>query len=388
MSPRPQLKPIRDQVLVITGASSGIGLVTARTAARRGARVVLVSRDETDLAEAVRSIRAEGGQAEYVVADVADANALRHAADEAQRHFGGIDTWVNNAGVSIYGRILEVSEDDARRLFETNYWGVVHGSLIAVERLRTRGGAIVNIGSVLSDTAMPLQGHYTASKHAVKGFTDTLRVELEHEQLPVSVSLVKPAAIDTPYTEHARNYLEVEPKHAPPVYAPELVAEAILACAERGLRDVKVGESAKLFTTTETLAPALGDRMKRGMFQQQRSDRPKRGTETLHAPRSGDIKERGDYPGTVFRRSAYSAAARRPAATAGTLLGMAAIGVGFFAARSILASRREDEAERGGTVPRPRRPALLSAVASGTEERRASMGRQGASWSASDGYIE
>jgi short-subunit dehydrogenase len=357
MSRNPVHKPIRDQVLVITGASSGIGLVTARMAARRGARVVLVSRDETDLAEAVRTIREAGGEADHVVADVADANALRAAADHAERRFGRIDTWVNNAGVSIYGRILEVSEDDARRLFETNYWGVVHGSLVAVDRLRTNGGVLVNVGSVLSDTAMPLQGHYTASKHAVKGFTDALRLELEHEALPVRVSLVKPAAIDTPYTEHARNYLEVQPTHAPPVYAPELVAEAILACAERGLRDVKVGEAAKLFTATETLSPRLGDRMKRGMFAQQRSDRPRQQTETLHAPRSGDIRERGGYEGTVFRRSPYSAAARRPDATTGTLIGMAALGIGFLAARSILASRDDDESR----APETRAPRLLTA---------------------------
>lgn len=366
------LKPIGEQVLVITGASSGIGLVTARMAARRGARVVLVSRDETDLATAVRSIRAEGGQAEFVVADVADANALRAAADLAEERFGGIDIWVNNAGVSIYGRILEVSEDDARRLFETNYWGVVHGSLVAVDRLRTRGGVLVNLGSVLSDTAMPLQGHYTASKHAVKGFTDALRVELEHEQLPVRVSLVKPAAIDTPYTEHARNYLEVEPTHAPPVYAPELVAEAIIACAERGLRDVRVGESAKLFSATETLAPRLGDRIKRGMFAQQRSERPKRDTDTLHAPRPGDLRERGSYEGTVFRRSVYSAAARRPDASTGALLGIAALGVGFLAARSIMATRDDDQQQDDRTTRAPRR---LTAGASATSPSAATSHR-------------
>ena len=337
----PKLKPIREQVLVITGASSGIGLVTAKMAARKGARVVLASRDETDLRTAADVIRTGGGQVEYVVADVGDLDDVRRIAERAEAAFGGIDTWVNNAGVSIYGRITEVTLEDARRLFETNYWGVVHGSLVAVAPLTRRGGGvIVNVGSVLSDTAMPLQGHYTASKHAVKGFTDTLRLELEKEGAPVAVSLVKPAAIDTPYPEHAKNYLDVEVKHAPPVYAPELVAEAILACAERGLRDVKVGDSAKMFTAMETLAPRLGDRLKEAtIFDQQQTDVPRRDDSTLHHPRPGDGRERGNYRGHVFERSPYSAMARRPGSVAGTVLGVAALGVGVLAARGLLGGR-------------------------------------------------
>lgn len=348
MPTRPSLKPIAEQVLVITGASSGIGLATARMAARRGARVLLVSRDETDLATACDELRAEGAEVDYAVADVAERAALEGAAEHAVRRFGRIDTWVNNAGVSIYGPIRQVSEEDARRLFETNYWGVVHGALVAVPHLQRAGGVIVNIGSVLSDTAMPLQGHYTASKHAVKGFTDALRLELAHEGLPIHVSLVKPAAIDTPYTVHARNYLEVEPTHAPPVYAPELVAEAILACATKGLRDVRVGGSAKLFATTETLVPSLGDRIKRSMFSQQRSERPPRDTETLHAPRPGDLRERGDYEGRVVSRSPWSALERNPGA-AGALLGIAALGVGMLAARAF---RGDDDDEGRRRAPR------------------------------------
>ena len=133
--------------------------------------------------------------------------------------------------MSIYGPIADVPLADARRLFETNYWGVVHGSLAAVAQLRERGGALINVGSVLSDTTMPLQGHYSASKHAVKGFTDALRIELAEEGAPVAVVLVKPSAIDTPYPEHAGNHLGVAPKHQAPVYAPDVVAAAILDAA-------------------------------------------------------------------------------------------------------------------------------------------------------------
>src|SRR5687768_14714064 len=227
-----QLKKLEEQVVVITGASSGIGLATARMAAERGARLVLNSRDEIDLADAAASIQESGGSATVVVGDVADRATMDRIADAALRQFSRIDTWINNAGVSIYGKIEEVPVEDARRLFETNYWGVVNGSLAALPHLRENGGALINVGSILSETGYALQGHYAASKHAVKGFTDSLRIELEHDRAPVSVTLIEPAAVDTPYPEHAENYLGVKPHHVPPVYAPEVVANSILTSAE------------------------------------------------------------------------------------------------------------------------------------------------------------
>lgn len=333
------LKKLNEQVVVITGASSGIGLATAKAAARRGARVVLAARDEPDLRAAVDAIAAEGGRATYVVADVADFDGVARVAERAVEAFGGIDTWVNNAGVSIYGRVADVPLADARRLFETNYWGVVHGSLVAVPHLRRQGGALVNVGSVLSDTAMPLQGHYSASKHAIKGFTDALRVELEEEGAPVSVTLVKPAAIDTPYPEHAGNQLGVEPKHQAPVYAPSVVAAAILDAAEHPRRDVKVGGSAKVYTALETFAPRVLDRVKRATsFSGQRSSEPARGESALYAPRPGTARERGRYPGHVMQSSAFTTASRNPLAT---VLGAAAVGLGVA-----LAARARDRAER------------------------------------------
>lgn len=339
------LKPISDQTIVITGASSGIGLATARLAAERGARVVLVSRDETDLRAVAEEIRSKGGRAIHLAADVADADAMRGVADRAIEEFGGFDTWVNNAGVSIYGTIGEVSLEDARRLFDTNYWGVVHGTLAALPHLRRTGGVLINVGSVLSSTGYPLQAHYTASKHAVKGFTDSLRIELEAEHAPVAVTLIQPAAIDTPYPQHAKNYLETEPKHQPPVYEPRIVAEAIVACAERPRRNVLVGGSARMFTATEKYMPGVGDRMKaRTALKAQQSDRPRSGTDTLWEPRAGDVRERGDQPGHVMRSSLYTKARLNRGKT---LLGLAAVGAGVA-----LAMRRRDGAEertgRGG----------------------------------------
>jgi NAD(P)-dependent dehydrogenase (short-subunit alcohol dehydrogenase family) len=304
---RVKLKPVGDQVIVITGASSGIGLATALLAARLGARLVLTSRDGADLAQIAEQIRGSGGEAIHVPGDVADFETMKRVATAAVGEFGAIDTWVNNAGVSIYGRIEDVGLMDARRLFETNYWGVVHGSLAAVPHLKARGGALINVGSVLSDTGYPLQGHYTASKHAVKGFTDSLRLELEHEGAAVSVTLIQPAAIDTPYPQHAKSYLGVEPTHMAPVYAPEVVARTILASAERPQRNVLVGGGAKVFTTIERLVPRVGDRFKEATaFEGQRTDRAIREPDTLYTPRPGDASVRGRYAGHVMESSAYT----------------------------------------------------------------------------------
>src|SRR5207237_3691332 len=137
-----------------------------------------------------------------------------------------------NAGVSVYGKLMDVPLADLRQLFETNFWGVVYGSRVACEYLRMRGGALINIGSTLSDRAIALQGIYSASKHAVKGFTDALRMELEEQGAPVSVTLIQPTSINTPFPRHAKNYMEAEATLPPPVYAPDVVADAILHCAE------------------------------------------------------------------------------------------------------------------------------------------------------------
>ncbi len=261
MKPRlkPQLKSLREQVIVITGASSGIGLATAYAAAGKGARVVLAARNGDALDRVAAEIRAQGGDALPVVADVARRADVDAVADAAIAAYGGFDTWVNNAGVGIFGRLDQVSEAEHRRVFDVNYWGVVHGSMAAVQHLRLRGGVLVNLGSVLSEVAVPLQGPYAASKAAVRGFTDALRHELLAEGAPVRVSLVKPAAIDTPFPQHARNHMDREPKLPPPLYPPEQVAAAILQAAEQGGRDYLVGSAAPAILAAGRLAPGLVD---------------------------------------------------------------------------------------------------------------------------------
>ncbi len=325
------LKPLADQTVVITGASSGIGLVTARTAAERGARVVLAARSGDALETLAREIGRD--RAVAVVADVTDRDDVRRIGETAVERFGGFDTWVNDAGAFIYGTLEDVPVEDMRRLFEVNLWGLVYGSLEAVAHFKERGGgALVNVGSVLSDRAIPLQGIYCASKHAVKGFTDALRMELAAEGAPVSVSLVKPNAIDTPYPRHAKNYMDREAKVPPPVYSPDAVARAILHCAEHPTRDVIVGGGGKQVTMLGHYAPGLLDTVMEKVFiPLMRGDAPARplAENSLDGP-AGRLEERGGYDGHVFETSLYTQAVLHPWRALG-LAALAGAGVALAA---------------------------------------------------------
>lgn len=315
---RISLKHLHEQVIVITGASSGIGLATARMAIERGACVVLVARNEEALQGIKRELNA-GDRVMHVKADVGDRKQLEDVARQTIEHFGGFDTWINNAGSSVWGRFDEVSDEDHQQVMQTNFWGTHYGSSIAVKHLRDKGGALINIGSVESANALPFHSSYSASKHAIKAMTDVLRVELQKSRTPVSVTLVRPSSTDTQFMDHSKNYLPSAPVFPPPVYAPEVVARAILDAAERPQRDVYIG-NAKLLSRLAQNAPRLADLINRTfVYDTIQSGRPDRNPQgALHANdvgRAGDGKVSGDYPGMVLTRSLYTRATQHPLAT-------------------------------------------------------------------------
>jgi short-subunit dehydrogenase len=314
--PRPiRLKPLHEQVIVLTGATSGIGLATARLAAERGARLVLVARNAESLETLSHELGSE--RSATVVADVGVESEVDRIREVAEDRFGGVDTWINDAGVTIYGSVIEVPIEDQRRLFETNFWGVVYGSRVAARLMRDRGGAIINIGSVLSDRAVPLQGIYSASKHAVKAWTDALRMEVGHAGDPISVTLIKPGAVDTPYADHARNYMDRRAANPSPAYEPRIVAEAILRAACHPVREIVVGGGGMVLSTLGRLFPGLMDlAMERSMWRQQKRAEPADPghADNLYGPQA-DGRERGQHPGLVRESSYYTSAQLHPFTT-------------------------------------------------------------------------
>ena len=293
-----QLKPVSTQTIVITGATSGIGRATALAAARQGAKIVIAARDADALDALATELNGLGGEALAVPTDVGDMIDHENLLTAALERFGTIDTWVNNAGVSIFGKLEDVSIEDQRQLFETNFWGVVYGSLVAVRHLKVHCGALINLGSEVSDMAIPLQGAYSASKHAVKGYTDALRLELMEEKAPVSVTLIKPASINTSFVDNAKNYMDRAPQLPSPLYEPEIVADAILFAAAHARRDIYVGSASKIASSAAHRAPNLMDKILAGaMFKQQRTEVPSEGQggalyESRRAPQVRKVTDR------------------------------------------------------------------------------------------------
>jgi short-subunit dehydrogenase len=316
-----KLKPISQQVIVITGASSGIGLATAQQAAKQGAKLVLASRNEEALQSIVKDLTAEGAEAIYVVTDVSKREDVEELAKSAIDHFGGFDTWVNNAGQGLWGKLTEVSDEDHRRLFDINFWGIVYGSTTALKTLKKRGGALINLGSIASDISLPIQGMYSTTKHAIKGYTSALRRELADEGAPVSVTLIQPAAIATPFAEHAKNYTGVKPKLPPPLYTAESVAQGILSSAVTPHRTMHIGGAGKLMTLVEEFVPSLYEVTATLFKNMQLADEPNHQEGALY--NAGKDGKTSGWQGKG-RPSTYTAARTHPALAAAVIGGIGA----------------------------------------------------------------
>lgn len=322
-----RLKPLSEQVVVILGASSGIGRETALQCAARGAKVVAAARSEPGLISLVEEIRTAGGRAAWVTCDASDFGQVVAVSDAAIEAFGRIDTWVNVAAVGAYAKIEDISLDDFRRVMDVNLMGYVHGTKAALPHLRWQGGALIFVSSIESTVAMPLQGAYATSKHAIQGFVETLRRELRADGAPISVTSVKPAVINTPFYNNARNALGFRPTVPPPAYHPAVVAECICHAAERPVRDLYAGGSARLMTLAQLYVPGMIDAvLERIGFAAQHTDVPS-GDDALYEPRLDDNRVEGEITHHAFRFSPYTWLQTHPKAKAvAALTGAALVG--------------------------------------------------------------
>ncbi len=333
LTPKPDLKPLDQQVVVVIGASSGIGRETALQLADRGAKLVVAARSEPGLHSLVEEITAKGGTATYVVCDASDADQVHAVAEHAVATYGHLDTWVHAAAVGVYATLETVPLDDFRRVLDVNIMGYVHGIQAALPHLRREGrGAFIAVSSIEASVAMPLQSAYVASKHAVEGLVETLRRELRYEEVPISVTSVRPAVISTPFYDNALSRVGFRPTAPGPVYHPSVVAQCVVYAAEHPVRDMLAGGSGRLMTAVQRIAPGLMDvGIGTVGIPLQRTDEPP-GDDALYTPREHDNRIEGGIGNHAFRASPYTWLQTHPKAKA-ALAASGAVLTGRFLVR-------------------------------------------------------
>lgn len=252
---------LEGKVSVVTGASSGVGRAIARALAEEGAKVGLIARSVDGLDAAAREIRERGSQALVLPLDVVDASAVEAAAAQVVEQWGQLDVWINDAMVSVFAPVTQITPEEFRRVMEVNYLGYVHGTLAALRYMRPRNsGVLIQIGSALAYRSIPLQSAYCASKAAIRGFTDSLRSELIREQSRISVCMLQLPAVNTPQFEVVRNRLDGHPQPMPPIYQPELIANATVRAILKPKREMWIGWTTTKAIVTQRLMPRRLDR--------------------------------------------------------------------------------------------------------------------------------
>jgi NAD(P)-dependent dehydrogenase (short-subunit alcohol dehydrogenase family) len=321
-----QLKPVGDQVVVLMGASSGIGRESALRFARKGAKVVVSARGEEGLDSLVQEIRDEGGEATYVVADTSDFGQVEAVADRAVEEYGRLDTWVHLAAVGLFATFEETTPEEFARVVDVNLMGQVYGAMAALPHLKREGrGALIHISSVEAKRSFPFHSAYGASKHGIDGFLEALRAELRHEGWPIGVTQVMPGTINTPFFDKGRSKVGVKAVGIPPIYEPETVANIILYAAEHPARDLVSGGAAQALILNQRLSPRLLDAVlaTRAGFAPQKTDEPRseHDPDNLYAPIGGHDTSKNGF--RALSRSLYNWLQMHPVVRRGAVVGMA-----------------------------------------------------------------
>lgn len=345
-----QLKPIEVQVAVVFGASSGIGRLTALELAKRGAKVCAAARGEEGLKSLIAEIESSGGEAFYVVADTADFEQVKAVAEKTVQRYGRIDTWIHVAAVFLFATVEKSEPEEYKQLIEINLLGQIYGAKAALPHLKEKGGALIHISSVEAYRAAPYQSAYGASKGGLTGFLKVLRVELEHDRIPVSVTEIQPAAINTPIYRTARNKMTFKPRPVPPIYHPQIVVEAILYAAENQVRDLVAGAAGLGVVYAERFSPLLADWAAGtvgyiGQNSGEASDGNFAGN--LFEPITGKDKVEGEFSGEQLNSDPYTWLKTNPKAKNGFLLAAGGILGGILAWRMLNSNgKRVEKAKR------------------------------------------
>lgn len=316
----------KSKVVVVTGASAGVGRATVRKYAEAGASVGLLARGEGRLEETRSEVERLGGKALAIPTDVADADAVERAAEKVESTFGPIDLWINNAMVTVISPLAELTPEEFRRVTDVTYLGTVHGTMAALKRMRKRDkGVILQVGSALAYRAIPLQSAYCGAKHAIQGFSESLRSELIHEKSSIEVIMVQMPALNTPQFDWCRTKMPYKCQPVPPIYQPEVAAEAIVWAASHGPRELNVGGNTSVILALNKFFPGIGDRYL-GMtgFDDQQTDTPEEQgrPDNLFTPVEGDWAAQGRFSDQAkeHSKSLWASTHKGAVAAAGVLV--------------------------------------------------------------------